>query len=84
MAHVPGGDELAFLDVDGAPGFAGCDEQVSLAAEERRNLEHIDSFSGDFAVGRLVNVGQDGKACVFGDLAEDAHAFFEAGGRGSS
>ncbi len=79
MAHVPGSDELAFLDVDGAAGFAGCDEQVGLAAEERGNLEHISGFCGDFAVGRLVDVGKDGKAGVFGDLAEDAHAFFEAG-----
>ena len=52
VAHVPGRDELAFLDVDGAAGFAGGDEQVGLTAEERGNLEDIDGFGGDFAVRR--------------------------------
>ena len=38
VAHVPGGDELAFLDVDGAAGFASGDEQIGLAAKERGDL----------------------------------------------
>ena len=42
VAHVPGGDELALLDVDGAAGFAGGDEQVGLAAEEGGDLEDVD------------------------------------------
>ena len=79
VAHVPGGDELAFLDVDRAPGFAGCDEEIGLAAEERGNLENVGGFCDGFAVGRLVDVGEDGKAGIFGDFAEDARALFEAG-----
>ena len=83
VAHVPGGDELAFLDVDGAAGFAGGDEQIGLAAEEGGNLEDVDGFGGDFAVGGLVDVGEDGKAGVLGEAAEDARAFCRGRGRGS-
>src|SRR5271157_5275770 len=53
VRHVPGRDELAFLDVDGAAGAAGGDEQVSLAAEEGRDLQDVDGFGGDRAVGGL-------------------------------
>jgi len=79
VAHVPWSNELAFLDVDGAPGFAGCDEQVGLTAEESGNLEHVGGFCNGFAVGRLVNVSEDGKASVLGQATEDAHALLEAG-----
>ena len=61
------------------PVLAGGDEQVGLAAEEGGNLEDIDGFGGDFAMGGLVHVGEDGQAGVFGDAAEDARALFEAG-----
>ncbi len=60
MCHVPRGNELAFFDVNGAAGLSGGDEQVGLAAKESGNLENVDSFSGDFAMGRLVHVGEDG------------------------
>jgi len=79
VAHIPGGNELALLDVDGAAGAAGSDQQVSLAAEESRDLENVGGFSGDLAVGRLVNVGEDGQAAIFGDSGEDPRAFDETG-----
>jgi len=79
VAHVPWSNELAFLNVDCTAGFAGCDEQIGLAAKECGNLENVGGFCDGFAVGRLVDVSEDGKACIFGDFAEDAHALFEAG-----
>ncbi len=36
VAHVARRQELALLDVDGTPGLRGGDEQVGLAAQERR------------------------------------------------
>ena len=69
---------MALLDVDGATGFTCGDEQVGLTTQKRGNLEDVDSFSGNFAVGRLVDVGEDGNARVFGDAAEDSRALFEA------
>ena len=79
VSHIPGGDELAFLDVDGAAGAARGDEKVGLAAEERGNLEDIDGFGDDTAVSGFVNVGKDRRAGIPGDAAEDARAFSQAG-----
>jgi len=79
MAHVPGGNELAFLDVDGAARFAGGNEKIGLTTEECGNLEDVDGSGRDFAVCGLVDIGEDGQACVFGNAAKDARAFNEAG-----
>jgi len=78
MMHVPRGNELAFLDVDGAAGAACGDEQVGLAAEEGGNLQDIDCFGGDFAVARLMNVRENRQAGIFGNAGEDARAFNQA------
>jgi hypothetical protein len=92
VLHVEGGDELALLDVDGAAGFCGGDEQVGLTAEEGGNLQDgfdvAERFGGLFALLGGVDVGEDGEAVRLGDGAQDAAAFFEAraskaGDRGS-
>src|ERR1700733_15401198 len=72
--HVPGGEELAFFDVDRAAGFAGGEQQVGLAAEEGRNLQHVDSLGGDGALFGSVDVGQDRKAGGGADVAENGQA----------
>ena len=87
VAHVPGGDELALFDVDGAVGrgggLGGGDEEVGLAAEEGGDLEH--GVDGAEAIGELggllggVDVGEDRKAIGLRDGAEDACAFCDAG-----
>ena len=79
VAHVPGRDELALLDVNGAPSAASGDQQIGLTAEESGNLQDVDGFGGDFAVGRLMNVGEDRQTGVFGEAAKDASSFHEAG-----
>lgn len=83
VAHVPGGDELTFFDVDGAAGLGGGDEQVGLAAEEGGDLQNgLDVAKGIaslLAILRGMNVGENGQTRVLGDGAEDAAAFDEAG-----
>ena len=87
VAHVPGGDKLAFFDVEGASGRtagAGRGEQkISLAAEKGRNLQHgVDIAEGIRGVGGLlgrVDVGKDRDAVRGADGLEDAAAFGEAG-----
>ena len=79
VAHVPRRNELAFLDVDGAAGFAGGYEQFGLSAEKRGNLQNVDGLRGDFAIGWLVHVGEHRQAGRAGNAAEDARAFNEAG-----
>lgn len=78
MAHVSGGDELAFFDIDRAVvdlgGLGGGDEEIGLAAEEGGDLEDVDSLGGYAAVLGGVDVGEDGEAGGFGDGAEDACA----------
>jgi len=83
VPHVPGGDELALLDVDGASGLGGGDQQVGLATEEGGDLEDgfdvAEGFAGLFAVLGGVDVGEHGQAGALGDGAQDAAAFGEAG-----
>jgi len=79
MRHVPWGDELTLLYVDGTAGFAGGYQEIGLPAEERGNLKHIDGLGGNFAVAWLVHVGEDGNAGIFGQAAEDARALDKTG-----
>ena len=79
VGHVPWGDELALLNIDGAPGFSGGDEQVGLTAEEGGDLEDVDGFGRDFALAGLVNVGEDREAGFASEAAEDAGALEQAG-----
>ena len=78
MGHVPGGEELAFLDVDGAAGSGGGDDQVCLAAEKGGDLQYVGHFGDRGAVFALVHVGEDGEtegaAYVSEDLQGGLHA----------
>ena len=72
--------ELALLDVDDAAGAAGGQQQVGLAAEERRDLQDVGHLGGRLGLRRLVDVGEDGKA--FGlDAGQDAQSFARGPGR---
>src|SRR5262249_35471841 len=79
VAHVPGRDKLALLDVDGASPLSGFNQQVRLPAQESRNLNYVDDFGHSGHIGCLVNIGQHLHAGVFFDFLEDAQAFRESG-----
>ena len=57
VLDVPGGQELALLDVDDAAGAAGFDEDVGLAGEEGGDLEDVADFGGGADVRGFMNVG---------------------------
>src|SRR6266481_2809606 len=82
VAHVPRRDELALLHVDRAAGLCGSlrsgDQQIRLAAEERGNLQYIDSLSDGRAVGSSMDIGEDGQAGAIADSAEDTAALNQA------
>ena len=78
VVHIPWSDELALLYVDSAAGFARGYEEVSLAAEKCGDLQNVDGFSRDFAVGGLVDVGEDGQARLPGQAAKYACALCKA------
>src|ERR1051326_3079495 len=61
-AHAFGVHPLALLHVDRPAGPAAGEEQVGLAAEERRHLERIGDFGGARGLRRLVHVGEDRQA----------------------
>ena len=42
VRHVPGGEELALLDVDDLAGVGGGHEEIGLPAQEGRDLQHVD------------------------------------------
>jgi hypothetical protein len=79
IVHVPGGDELAFFDVDGAAGLSRGEEQVGLPAKEGGDLQNVGGLGRDFAMGRFVDVSEDRQGAFPREAAEDAHALGEAG-----
>src|SRR6266550_86629 len=60
--HRVGRQPLPLLHVDGPPGPAGGEEQIGLAAQERRDLQHVGHLSRGRHLAHLVDVGEDGKA----------------------
>ena len=51
-----------FFTFTGLPGAPGGDEQVGLAAEEGRDLQHVDDLGRGGRLGGLVHVGEDRQA----------------------
>ena len=74
-----GATNWPFLMLTARPVLPGGHQQIGLAAKEGGNLQHVDGFGGDFAVGGLVYVGEHRQARIFRDAAEDARALREAG-----
>ena len=57
VGHVPWGNELTLLDVDGATGFAGGHEEIGLAAKEGGNLQDVDGLGSNLTLGGFMDVG---------------------------
>ena len=72
MFHVPRRDELALLNIY-RPLAHGCgDDQVGLAAEKRRNLQHICDLGDLGDIRRFVHVGKHGNLYFIFNLFENA------------
>ena len=69
-AHLFRSQELSLLDVDGAPRTTCLDEEIGLAAQERRDLEDIDNLSHRLHVTGLVDIRQDRDAELFFHFAQ--------------
>ncbi len=72
VAHVPRRHELPLLDVHRHARLPRRDEQVGLAAKERRDLEQVDTGGDGDGLPRVMDVGGDGKAVPLPHLREDA------------
>ena len=60
VPHLGWREELAFLDVHCTAGGAGLDQQVRLAGEERRDLNHVADFRRPPDLSDVVHVRQNG------------------------
>ena len=74
LLHVPGGQELALLDVDRPAGLGAGAQQVGLAAEEGRDLQHVDHLGHGRALPALVDVGEHRQPGRLLDLGQDRQA----------
>ncbi len=71
VLHVPRRQELTLLDIDRLAGRGSREQQIGLAAEEGRDLQHIDGFGDGRALVGLMHVGDDGKADALSHLGKD-------------
>ena len=67
ILHVPRRQELSLLDVDDLAGLGCSHQQVGLARQERRDLQHVNMRRHDRALLFSVDVGED---CYAEFLAE--------------
>ena len=78
VLHVPGGEELALLDLDGAAGPGRGDDKVRLPAQEGRDLQHVHHLGQLRALLGVVHVGDDGDAEARADLGEHRQCAVQA------
>src|ERR1700730_18319597 len=76
VLHVPGRNELSLLDVHRTPGKRRRHNELGLAAEEGRNLQHVNHLGDGSHVGHLVNVGEHRDVYFVFHLLQNAQAFF--------
>ena len=70
-------DELALLDIHDAAGAPRFEQQIGLAAKERRDLQDVDHLGGGSRLRGLVDIGEDGVPIGF-HAGENPQAFFQA------
>jgi hypothetical protein len=81
VLHVPGRKELALLDVD-RPALAGdVLDEIGLAAQKGRRLQHVDHRRDFRQRGILVHVGQHRHADAVLHLFQDVQALLQPGPR---
>ena len=77
VQHVPGRQELTFLDVDDAAGRGRGDEEIGLPAQERRDLQHVHHLSNARALVWLVHIAEHGHAERVSDFGKDRQSRLE-------
>lgn len=55
--YIPRRKELTFFDIHRPAGGTGCGDEIGLAAQEGRNLEHIEKLACDFDFAGGMDVG---------------------------
>ena len=78
VPHIPGRQELTFLDVHDATCLGRRDQEIGLAAQERRDLQNVGALGGDFGFLGPVDVRQHGNTDLFPYLPQHGHAGSDA------
>ena len=78
-AHLERRKELALLHVHDLAGLGGRDEEVRLAAHERRDLQDIDDLADGLALLGAMDVGEDVESVVLLHHREEVEASLHAG-----
>ena len=69
-----------FLDIHGAAGAPGRNQQIGLAAQKRRDLQNIRGLGRRLGLRGLVNVGEH-RVTVAPQVRENPQAFLKPGPR---
>jgi hypothetical protein len=72
-----GRNKLAFLDVHGAASAPGGDEEIGLAAQKSRDLQHVHRLGGGLGLRRFMDVGED-RISILPEIREDSQTFLES------
>ena len=79
VAHLPGREELALLDIDRLALRRHADDEIGLAAQEGRGLQHI-NHRGDFRQRSvLMHIGEHRHLESLADRLQHLQARFQAG-----
>src|SRR5215831_4613067 len=78
ILHFPGREELAFFDVHDFAGLGSRDDEVCLAREKSGNLKDVEYGGCGFALGGIVDVGEDRDVELFTDVRKNGKTFFKS------
>src|ERR1700722_1482128 len=78
MAHIPGGDELSFLNIHGPAAESSSNYQIRLAAQKRRDLQYINHSRNFCDIGYFVDVSEDRHLHYIFDFFQNTKAILHA------
>lgn len=71
MAHLPGRKELPLLDIHRLVRSGSGQQQIGLAAEECRDLQHVHCFGHGYGLFRQMDIRDDGDVITFPHFRQD-------------
>ena len=78
VAHVRARKELGLFDIHRFAGPGCGDHQIGLAAEERRNLDHVDDLADGCGLPRFVDVGEQTQSPLRPHVRKHLQPLFES------
>ncbi len=78
ILHVPWGEELAFLDIDGLAGLRRSHEKIGLPAQKCRYLKDVDHLANRGTLINRMHIRDDRKAEPLFHFRENRQGIFQA------